>query len=74
MHAPIANIARRCYTFQAAEVPPEGELLMRWTSALSEQPVLGDAIAECAAAIKASMENEALDLAVAFIAPQYEDS
>ncbi len=47
---------------------------MKWTSALSEQPVLDDAIAECAAAIKTSVEDEALDLAIVFISPHYEDS
>ena len=47
---------------------------MKWTSALSENPVLGDAIAECAVAIKNSVEGEPLDLAVAFISPHYEDS
>lgn len=47
---------------------------MKWTSALSEQPVLDDAVAECAVAIKASVGGEPLDLAVAFISPHYEDS
>ncbi|MCH7738440.1 MAG: FIST C-terminal domain-containing protein [Chloroflexi bacterium] len=47
---------------------------MIWTSSLSEQPVLDDAIAECGAAIKTSVGGEALDLAVAFISPHYEDS
>ena len=47
---------------------------MIWTSALSEQPVLEDAIAECGAAIKNSVGDEALDLAVAFVSPHYEDS
>ena len=47
---------------------------MKWTSALSEQPVLDDAMAECAAAIKAAVGGEALDLAVAFISPHHEDS
>ncbi|MEE8466695.1 MAG: FIST N-terminal domain-containing protein [Dehalococcoidia bacterium] len=47
---------------------------MRWASAVSEQPVLDDAIAECAVAIKASVEDEPLDLAITFISPHYEDS
>ena len=47
---------------------------MRWTSAVSEKPVLDDAIAECAAAIKSSVDNEPLDLAITFISPHYEDS
>ena len=47
---------------------------MKWTSAVSEQPVIDDAIAECAVAIKTAVENEALDLAVTFISPHYEDS
>jgi small ligand-binding sensory domain FIST len=47
---------------------------MKWTSALSEQPVLEDAIAECGVAIKNSVGGEDLDLAVAFISPHYEDS
>ena len=47
---------------------------MKWTSALSEQPVLEDAIAECGVAIKNSVGDETLDLAVAFISPHYEES
>ena len=47
---------------------------MKWTSALSEQPVLDDAIAECGVAIKNSIGDETLDLAVAFISPHYEES
>jgi small ligand-binding sensory domain FIST len=47
---------------------------MKWTSALSEQPVLEEAIAECGVAIKNSVGGEDLDLAVAFISPHYEDS
>ena len=47
---------------------------MHWTSALSENPALDEAIAECAVAIKNSVGGEALDLAVAFISPHYEDS
>ena len=47
---------------------------MKWTSALSEQPVLEDAIAECGVAIKSSVGDADLDLAVAFISPHYEDS
>ena len=47
---------------------------MKWTSALSEQPVLGDATAECGVAIKNSVGDETLDLAVAFISPHYEES
>ena len=47
---------------------------MKWTSAISEQPALDDAIAECAAAIKSSVSNETLDLAITFISPHYEDS
>ena len=47
---------------------------MKWTSTLSERPVLDDAIAECAAVIKASVGDEPLDLAVTFISPHYEDS
>ena len=47
---------------------------MKWTSAISEQPVLEDAIAECAVSIKSSVGNENLDLAIPFISPHYEDS
>jgi small ligand-binding sensory domain FIST len=47
---------------------------MKWTSAISEQPVLEDAIAECGVAIKNSVGDESLDLAVAFISPHYEES
>jgi len=47
---------------------------MNWTSALSENPVLEEAIAECGVAIKNAVGGETLDLAVAFISPHYEDS
>ena len=47
---------------------------MDWTSALSENPVLEEAIAECGVAIKNVVGGETLDLAVAFISPHYEDS
>ncbi|MBC8279190.1 MAG: hypothetical protein H8E48_00245, partial [Chloroflexi bacterium] len=47
---------------------------MKWTSALSENPVLEEAIAECGVAIKNSIGDEALDLAVAFVSPHYEQS
>ena len=47
---------------------------MKWTSAISEQPALDDAIAECAVAIKTSVGNEPLDLAITFISPHYEGS
>ena len=47
---------------------------MKWTSALSEQPILEDAIAECGVAIKSSVGDADLDLAVTFISPHYEDS
>ena len=47
---------------------------MIWSSAISELPVLEDAIAECGAAIKSSVGDAELDLAVAFISPHYEDS
>ena len=47
---------------------------MKWTSALSENLVLEDAVAECAVAIRNSIDGELLDLAVAFISPHYEDS
>ena len=47
---------------------------MKWTSALSEKLVLDDAIAECGVAIKNSIGDETLDLAVAFISPHYEES
>ena len=47
---------------------------MKWTSALSENPVIEDAIAECGLNIKNSVGDEALDLAVAFVSPHYEQS
>ena len=47
---------------------------MKWTSARAEQPVVEDAIAECGVAIKSSVGDADLDLAVAFISPHYEDS
>ena len=47
---------------------------MKWTSALSENPSLEDAITECGVAIKTSIGEEPLDLAVAFVSPHYEES
>ena len=47
---------------------------MKWASALSENPVIEDAIAECGLNIKNSVGDEALDLAVAFVSPHYEQS
>jgi small ligand-binding sensory domain FIST len=47
---------------------------MKWTSALSEQTILEDAIAECGVAIKNSVEGADIDLAVVFISPHHEDS
>jgi small ligand-binding sensory domain FIST len=47
---------------------------MKWASALSEEPVLEDAIAACGVAIKNSIGDEELDLAVAFVSPHYEQS
>ena len=47
---------------------------MKWSSAISEQAVLEDAINACAQSIKNAMGGEALDLAVAFISPHYQDS
>ena len=47
---------------------------MKWTSALSENPSLEDAIAECGVAIKISIGEDPLDLAVAFVSPHYEES
>jgi small ligand-binding sensory domain FIST len=47
---------------------------MNWTSALSENPVLEEAITECGIEIKNAVGGETLDLAVAFISPHYESS
>ena len=47
---------------------------MIWTSAISERPVLEEAIAECGVVIKNALKGEKLDLAVAFISPQHEGS
>ena len=47
---------------------------MKWTSALSENSSLEDAIAECGVAIKTFIGEEPLDLAVAFVSPHYEES
>ncbi len=47
---------------------------MKWTSALSEQTILENAIAECGVAIKSSVGDADLDLAVVFISPHHEDS
>lgn len=44
---------------------------MQWASAISEQISLDDAIAECAASIKAKL-GETPDLAVAFVSPHYQ--
>ena len=47
---------------------------MIWTSAISEQSVLEDAIAECSRAIKSEVKGVTLDLAVVFVSPQHESS
>jgi len=47
---------------------------MKWTSALSEEPVLEDAIAQCGVAINNVVGDEDLDLVVAFVSPHYEQS
>ena len=47
---------------------------MKWTSALSEEPLLEDAIDQCGASIKNAIEDEALDLVVVFVSPHYEQS
>ncbi len=44
---------------------------MQWASAISEQISLDDAIAECAASIKADL-GDTPDLAVAFVSPHYQ--
>ena len=44
---------------------------MQWASAISEQISLDDAIAECAASIKAEL-GDAPDLAVAFVSPHHQ--
>ena len=44
---------------------------MQWASAISEQISLDDAIAECAASIKAEL-GDTPDLAVAFVSPHYQ--
>ena len=44
---------------------------MKWASAISEQPTLENAIAECAACIKSQL-GESPDLAVTFVSPHYE--
>ena len=47
---------------------------MKWTSAISENPVLEEAIAECGFSINNSINNRDIDLAVTFISPHYEQS
>ena len=47
---------------------------MIWTSAISEQSNLEDAVAECSRLIKNETNGEPLDLCVAFISPQHESS
>lgn len=47
---------------------------MIWTSAISEQSNLEDAVAECSRLIKNETNGETLDLCVAFISPQHESS
>ena len=47
---------------------------MKWSSAVSEQAVLEDAIDACAQSIKNAMGGEELDLTVAFVSPHYQDS
>ena len=47
---------------------------MIWTSTISEQPILEDAIADCSRAIKNEVSGETPDLVVAFVSPQHESS
>ncbi|MBK35723.1 MAG: hypothetical protein CME26_09375, partial [Gemmatimonadetes bacterium] len=47
---------------------------MKWSSAVSEQAVLEDAIDACAQSIKNAMGGDELDLTVAFVSPHYQDS
>ena len=47
---------------------------MQWASAISEQPALEPAVAECSAAIQRQLNGAAPDLAVAFVSPHYRDS
>ncbi len=47
---------------------------MIWTSALSENSTLAEAIADCSSAIKATTDGQELDLVTVFISPHHEDS
>ena len=47
---------------------------MIWTSAISEQPILEDAIADCYESIRNEIKSETVDLAGAFVSPQHEAS
>lgn len=47
---------------------------MIWTSSLSENPILTEAISECSEAIKATAEGQALDLVITFVSPHHEES
>lgn len=47
---------------------------MQWASAISEQPSLEPAVAECSAAIQGQLNGAAPDLAVAFVSPHHRDS
>jgi small ligand-binding sensory domain FIST len=44
---------------------------MKWVSALSEKAVLTEAVAECAATVKAGLEGGTPDLVVAFVSPHH---
>jgi len=45
---------------------------MKWTSAISEQSDLEQAVEECASEIQERLENDAPDLAVTFVSPQHQ--
>lgn len=44
---------------------------MRWSSAVSDNPSLEDAVAECAAGLRAALVEDSVDLAVAFVSAHH---
>lgn len=45
---------------------------MKWASAISEQPALGDAVGECVAGVLGQLGKETPHLAVTFVSPHYQ--
>ena len=45
---------------------------MRWSSAVSDSPVLSDAVASCARKVRADLGDSECDLAIVFVSPEHQ--